>query len=188
MALNESAETKICPFCAETIKFAAKKCPFCNSRLGRCALIRDDLWVGFGYLIIVALFILVFVKMAPEDSDEGGRSYARHRGELEVSKVAVEVIPRGTSAFDYSVSGVLTNRGAFPWRIREFELTVSNSAGAIDIKNQRLEEPIVVQPHAESAFAFRSFTTLTNPIVAAQARVAEAQDGSARGPGDFLSE
>jgi hypothetical protein len=181
--MDNAAETKICPFCAETVKAAAKKCPFCNSRLGRWKLLRDDLWIGVGYLIIFGCFIFVLVKLAPEDSPEGGRNFARHRAELIVSKVEVQVVPRGTSAFDYSVSGLVTNKGGYPWKIQEFELTVSNAAGATDVKNQRIEEPFVVQPHSENAFAFRSYTTLTNTIVSAQARVADAQDGS-RGSSD----
>jgi len=177
-AMNENAETKICPFCAETIKVAARKCPCCNSRLGRWELFGYDLWTGVGYLIIFGGFIFALVKLAPEDSPEGGRNFARHRDELTISKVEVEVVPRGTSAFDYSVSGLVTNKGGYPWKIQEFELTVSNAVGATDVKNQRIEEPFVVQPHSENAFAFRSYTTVTNTIVSARARVADAQDGS----------
>lgn len=121
--------------------------------------------------------------MAPEDSTEGGRNFARHRNELEVSKVDVEILQRGTSSFDYGVSGLITNRGTYPWKVLEFELTISNSVGATDVKNQRLAEPFVVRPHSENAFSFRSYTTLTSAVTVARARVADAQDGSAR---DFI--
>jgi hypothetical protein len=30
-AMGESIHTKVCPACAETIKAAARKCPFCQS-------------------------------------------------------------------------------------------------------------------------------------------------------------
>jgi hypothetical protein len=178
--MNENAETKICPFCAEAIKVAAKKCPFCNSRVGYWAPLRDELMVGIGYAFILAGCVFVLVKMAPE---ENGRSFAQYRGDLEVGKVGVAIVKSGTSAFDYSVSGFVTNKGKYPWRILEFELTLTNAAGANDAKNKRIDDTFVVQPHTEHAFAFRAFTTVTNEVLWAQARVANAQDGNVRSSG-----
>lgn len=171
------AETKICPLCAETIKAAAKKCPFCNSALPSSGFRRQEIVTGISYLILIGGFIFAVAVLAPKDSMEDGRDFARHRQELEVVKLNVDLVNSGTTALSYNASGFVTNKGDHPWRVREFELTVSNIVGVADIRNDRLSEPFVVQPHAEHAFAFRCNTIVTNQIVGARVRVAAAQDG-----------
>ena len=179
--MNSAAETKICPFCAETIKAAAKKCPFCNSRLPRHARIRQELILGLGCLIVFASFIYICALTYPEspaDSILRGRNFGSHRNDLLVRSLAINSEKRTTNAFYYSVSGFVTNKSAYPWRVKEIELTVSNSQGAVDVRHEEVKEPFVVQPRAEHAFVFRYETILTNSIVATQARVENARDGT----------
>jgi hypothetical protein len=176
--MNEAAETKVCPFCAETIKAAAKRCPFCNSRLVRYALFRQELVLGLNCLIGLACVTAVGIWLFPYGMDGEGPSFAWHRNDLEAKNVMVGVEDRGTDAYDYNVSGVVTNKGRYPWRVQEFELTVTNTRGIADVRHAGAKEPFVVQPHTEHAFIFHCSTSLTNTIVAARARVENARDGN----------
>ena len=176
--MNEAGETKVCPQCAETIKATAKKCPFCNSRLVRYALFLQELVLGLHCLIGLACVIIVGVWLFPYGIGGEGRSFARHRNDLETKNVTIRVEKHGTDAYDYHVSGVVTNKGQYPWRVQEFELTVTNTQGMADVTHAEVKEPFVVQSHTEHAFIFHCSTSLTNTIVAAQARVENARDSN----------
>jgi hypothetical protein len=176
--MNEAAGTKVCPFCAETIKVAAKKCPFCNSRLARYALLRQELSMGFAVLLCCASFILLSALTFPEFDDiGGGRSFTPYRRDLKAAGIEVIVENQGTNAFYYRVSGLVTNLGQYPWRVKELELSITNSQGAVDVRHENVKDSFVVQPRGAHAFVFRYQTTLTNVVVSAQARVDDARDG-----------
>lgn len=179
--MNEAAETKVCPFCAETIKAAARKCPFCNSRVSRHTRIRQELILGLCFLTVFGSFIYIWALTYPEspgDSIFRGRSFGSHRNDLLVKSLAINSEKRTTNAYYYNVSGFVTNKGVYPWRVKEIELTISNSQGAVDIRHEEVKEPFVIQPGAEHAFVFRYETILTNSIVSTQARVENARDGT----------
>ncbi len=180
MAMNETAETKICPFCAETIKAAAKKCPFCNSRLVRYAVLRQEIFLGLGILMIFAWLVFVCVLIFPEYSDGyvvNGRSFSPCRKDLEVIQLDVSPQIRGEKSYSYGVSGFVTNKGAYAWQVKDIEFTVSNTAGVVDVYHEEVKEPFTVQPGGVHAFVFSCQTILTNPVVSARARVENARDG-----------
>ena len=97
MAMNENGETKMCPFCAETIKAAAKKCPFCNSRLPRFAIFREELFMGLCGVIMFGYFIAVCAWTWPSEPDGSRYNFARHRGDLEAKNVNVILRPQVNS-------------------------------------------------------------------------------------------
>jgi hypothetical protein len=178
--MSETAETKTCPFCAETIKAAAKRCPFCNARLVRYALLRQELCLGFAVLLSLAIFVTVCVVAfpdSPEDAFLHGRSFGSHRQDLKVTDVGVSMENRETNAFFYRVSGFVTNGGVYPWRVKEIELSILTSRGVVDVRHQTVEDPFIVQPGTSHAFVFHCETVLTNPVVSVQARVENAHDG-----------
>jgi RNA polymerase subunit RPABC4/transcription elongation factor Spt4 len=57
--MAEGIESKVCPSCAETIKAAAKVCPFCRSKLDRWAHYRELLIAAPGLIVAVAAIAAV---------------------------------------------------------------------------------------------------------------------------------
>jgi hypothetical protein len=177
--MNETAETKICPFCAETIKAAAKKCPHCNSPVPRFAIFRQEIFMCVCGVISIGTFIFVCAWTWPNDKDGSRYDFAWHRGGLEAKNVNVAVRLQGTNEYYYDVSGLVTNKGRIPWRIQDIELSITNSQGTPDVVHASMKNSFVVQPHTEHAFALHRWTMMTNAVVVAQARVENAQDGNA---------
>src|SRR5690348_7022713 len=80
--MNENAETKICPHCAETIKAAAKVCPHCRYWQKRWSL--HNPWVAMAIAIIV-LSIAVVPLAVFLDKIEGPKDqFATHRDDISV--------------------------------------------------------------------------------------------------------
>lgn len=134
--------------------------------------------MGLHCVIAIGIIVFVCAWIFPDEDITEGRSFARRRKDLEVKSVAVSVEKGGTRAFYYNVSGIVTNRGEYPWRVEDFELTISNSQRIADVRHEKVTDPFVVQPRAEHAFVFHCYTSLTNAVVAAQARVENARDGN----------
>jgi hypothetical protein len=176
--MNETAETKVCPFCAEKIKAAAKKCPFCNSRLFKHALFLQEFVLGLSLVFMVGCFVVVCASEWPDGSDEAGRSFAWHRKDLDATNVQASLENHGTNDFYYHVTGVVTNKGDYPWRVQEFELTVTNTQGVADIRHTEVNEAFVVQSHTAHEFVIQCRTGLTNAVIIAQVRVENARDGN----------
>lgn len=74
---GDATETKVCPFCAETIKTAAKVCPFCRSKQGRYVLLRQELLVGFPALLLIIGAVVFLAVGMPEDGAVVGRSFSK---------------------------------------------------------------------------------------------------------------
>jgi RNA polymerase subunit RPABC4/transcription elongation factor Spt4 len=75
--MPENEQTKVCPLCAETIKAAAKVCPFCRSKQGRYALWRQELLIGGPATLVIIMAIGVIAWFAPDEKGTGGRSLTR---------------------------------------------------------------------------------------------------------------
>jgi hypothetical protein len=95
---------------------------------------------------------------------------------VEVTRITLE--PMGRSE-RYAALGLVTNRSAVPWRIREIELRFLNPDGSLhDARHLPLQDLPVVRPASEAAF--RLEVGRLPPSVAAAslaARVQLATDG-----------
>jgi hypothetical protein len=172
----EGEPTKVCPFCAEYIKAAAKVCPHCQSKLVRYARLRQELGIAFGALILMGTFIALIAWTAPDD-ERKGRSFAGHQADLRVERVSVKSV--GESA-GFQITGIVTNVGNYPWRVREIEVRFQARNGElIEVQHPQINEPFVVQPAQEAAFCLPVYRLRPKAITAAlEARVQDATDGN----------
>lgn len=174
--MNDSVETKICPFCAEQIKAAARVCPFCQSRQSRWA----NWWYEYaavlmGLLLIVLAGVLV-EWVVPDGGDAGGRSFAGHRNELAVVGTSLD---RTETNRDFWLVGYVTNRGKYPWRVRALEVRFVDSRGSLlDVRHSNVQDPFVVSPlHDHPVRIWLGELAFTNAEVAPQVLVQRATDG-----------
>ena len=180
--MNNTGDTKSCPLCAETIRLAAKVCPYCGT--------KQKQWGAFGIglqelgVVIATVFVtlpVVFLVVKAE-SLEGqgefpGRSFARHRDDLVIVSSSVEGHPRGSEIYHY-VTGVVSNRSEHAWRVHQLELRVASVAGLVDVRHLSVREPFVVQPGRDHAFRVDvGELAATNAEFARTVRVHAASDG-----------
>jgi hypothetical protein len=122
---------------------------------------------------------LFCVWFLPDDSDGSRYHFEWHRKDLETKEIKIFMRDDGANAYFYDVLGLVTNKGNYPWRVQEIELIVTNILGVPDVVHTRVENPFVIQPGTEHAFALHQRTSLTNSVVTAQVRVENARDGNA---------
>ena len=167
--------TKLCPLCAETIKPAAKICPYCQTRQNRWSLRSQEIAALISMLVPLAIAAGLLAWVNEDPASEGTR-FARHRRELSVGKLALDWAgARGEPA----LLGVVTNAGSHPWRVEELEVRFADARGNFfDALQLGMREPFVVEPSQDHAFRV-SLGPLhwTNVAVTAQARVQSATDG-----------
>ena len=174
--MGDESQTKTCPLCAETIKAAAKVCPFCQARQGRAARWRGQLGPVLSGVCMLALLGLVCYWALP-DVPASGRKFARHREELRVLRTSLE---REKKKPDFWLTGCVTNAGHFPWRVHELELRFLDPQGnMLDVRHPDVSEAFVVKPHDENAFHVGlGEVVFTNRSVVHQVRVQSATDGN----------
>lgn len=170
-----TAETKVCPICAETIKSVAKVCPFCQSRQARFIHWAQELGAPLIGLFYIGLFVVVSARFFP---DEKGieLTFGRYRNDLAVVRTAWD---RPTSKAEFWLSGFVTNQANRPWRVHELEIRLLDDSGTMwDVRQPGIEEPFVVQPGHEHAFRTRFGSVIeTNRLSRYQVRVHLGSDG-----------
>jgi hypothetical protein len=174
--VSDANETKVCPLCAETIKAAAKICPFCRSRQIRFLLSAQEFIIGAGGLVLLGMAVWVLVWLAPIERGIGGRKFAGHRDDLIV--IGAE-LNQPTNDRNFWLSGYVTNRGKHPWRIHELEVRfVDRQNTLVDVRHPLIKDPFIVLPGQDHGVRVNvGELAFTNRETALQARVQNATDG-----------
>jgi hypothetical protein len=155
--MAENEPTKVCPHCAETIKAAAKVCPFCRSKQGRYVLWRQELLIALPSAVLIITAITVIACFFPDEGGTGGRSFAGHRSDLVVLNTSLD---RAGTKPNFWITGIVTNQGEYPWR------------------HPDLKDSFVIQSHQETGFRVElGGLAFTNNNITHQVRVQMATDG-----------
>src|ERR1035437_1442627 len=167
-SMSDMSQSKTCPRCAETIKAAARVCPFCQGRQGRFAIWQEQLCLVLAVLVLVVLLGLVCYWVLP-DVPASGRNFARHRDDLSVLRASLE---REKKKPEFWLTGFVTNSGSYPWRVRELEVRLLDAQGnLLDVQHPNVSDPFVVPPGAEGAFRVKlGEVVFTNSSVVHQVR------------------
>jgi len=154
--MAENEQTKVCPLCAETIKVAARVCPYCRKvqRSIFFATAHDVLPIVTALLFvgIVILLLNIFAY---------GRDFSSSKDKITVlsSQLAIEATHDYTNVV---VAGVLTNASDYSWILNRFEVRFFNTDGAL-IDADSSGSGITILPHAEASFRLTLYSRKSIP-------------------------
>jgi hypothetical protein len=154
--MNESAETKVCPHCAETIKAAAKVCPHCRYAQKRWSLYNPQMlatvWMILCFVAMAGLGIFFEKAFGPKEQ------FATYRDDIAV--VGSQFSHRiSDSNLVNTVVGMLTNRSDVEWKDVGVEARFFDKSGKeIDAITVKAEDyrAVAILPHGEVAFKIES--------------------------------
>jgi hypothetical protein len=153
MAENES--TKVCPFCAETIKAAAKVCPHCRYWQKKWSLQNPQTIQSIAAVCWVILIAAGAIGLGIflEHLIGTKRDFAPYKNQIMVvsSERSFRVV---YSNLTVSVVGVVTNQSDFSWKQVALEAQLFGTDGKlIDVIQADGDyRGIVVLPHTEAGF------------------------------------
>jgi hypothetical protein len=169
-------ETKVCPRCAETIKAAAKVCPFCQSHQSRWGLWKQELAMLACLLVLYLVSVLFFFAFLPDNDAFDNSTHPSTSNSLVTGQIAME---RDDPLSRFWISGIVTNVGSHPWRVHGIEVRLLDSQGGLrDAIHPEIEEPFVVNPGQEHAFRVELGELIwSNTTLIPQVRVDIVSDG-----------
>jgi len=162
--MAENEQTIVCPYCAETIKSAAKVCPRCRSRLKAV----QGMFVG--WLNILAFLVLLYGPLLLGawwlgNLQRPGRNFEPYRDKIVVLDTTMHY-SRSDNTNIISTVGCLRNDSTYSWKALQLEVQYFDSGGRlIDAKTETLAYQELPAGVTE-AFRIRSVAACDEPFYA----------------------
>jgi hypothetical protein len=147
--MNGTADTKVCPHCAETIKSAAKVCPHCRFWQKKWSLSNPQ--VAVALWTILCLTFVVCVGFLFEKTFGPKNEFATYRDEILVVDSQFSTRASGSNLY-VTVVGTLTNKSNIGWKEIGVEAQFQDKSGKLIDANTDEYRGAVMLPHGNTAF------------------------------------
>jgi predicted nucleic acid-binding Zn ribbon protein len=148
----DTASSRICPFCAESIKNEAKVCPRCRQWLTLRSIRNPAItvWVyGLSHLVIYALLGMLILT-ALDRIQNPKPDYTAFVNSLRVMESRMNWAETSSGPRIY-ITGILTNQSEFAWRDIELECRFLDTNGRL-VDAAHPHVALTIQPHDDTAF------------------------------------
>jgi predicted nucleic acid-binding Zn ribbon protein len=146
----DTASSRICPFCAESIKNEAKVCPRCRQWLTLRSIRNPAItvWVyGLSHLVIYALLGMLILT-ALDRIQNPKPDYTAFVNSLRVMESRMNWAETSSGPRIYII---LTNQSEFAWRDIELECRFLDTNGRL-VDAAHPHVALTIQPHDDTAF------------------------------------
>jgi hypothetical protein len=150
--MSEAGDSKVCPYCAETIKAAASVCPHCRYTQKRLSLRNPHVL----HAVILAVYMVVMIGMIVLIAREFGprESFATYHDYVAVVSSQFSTRTSGSNTYVF-VFGTLTNLSNIGWRDVAVEAQLLDRSGrlidTIVARTGDFDGPVVL-PHGQATF------------------------------------
>ena len=163
--MTENEQTRICPFCAETIKEAAKVCPHCRfwQPSSKWSVRNPQFLQSVSSVICAAAIFGAIIGLVYFLQHLIGpkRDFAPYQSQITVVSSEASFRMSGSNLI-VSVVGVVTNQSDFAWKNVGLEARLFDKDGKlIDViqASDSSYSGVVALPHVEAGFKIQSKAT-----------------------------
>jgi hypothetical protein len=148
----DTASSRTCPYCAESIKHEAKVCPRCRQWLTLRSVRNPAIavWVyGLPHLVLYAGFVILILT-AVDRVVNPEPDFTAFVNSLRVMESRMDWVQASNDPRIF-VTGILTNGSEFAWRDIELECRFFDTKGQlVDAAHPFVR--LTIQPHDDTAF------------------------------------
>jgi hypothetical protein len=173
--MAENEQTKVCPLCAETIKAAAKVCPYCRKSQRRWVFMTRYDIVAIVIVLLLPITFFLFTKIFYQ-----GRDFSLDKDKIRVLDFHFAINKNYET--NVVVLGVLTNESEHSWNINHVDIRYLNREGKVmDMDDYAYGVVFTILPHSVDAFRLTLDERKSVPqYEQCEVKVASAEDPATR--------
>jgi len=150
--MTEGEQTKVCPLCAETIKAAAKVCPFCHTRQNGWGFLSSNNLIAVATVVLVVVIAIILGRYRFP-----GRTFSPTQDHIDVLSSQLSIHP-GKYSTNVVITGVLTNSSPYAWQLIAYtgmEVRFFDREGKIaDLYKSGSVDDFTILPASDHSFSF----------------------------------